>query len=288
MITGASGMLGAALMDDWSKKYDTYAVVGKSFKDHNYKKYLAFDFLSDDYSLLSDWCNPDVVVHCAAVTSMEACERNPQMAFTINGESVKNLIDTFPKSKIIFISSDAVYPKESHNSTEKTPTQPETIYGESKCLGESYILKSQNHSAIRTTIVGKNMNKSKESFAEWIVNSIRNGNEITLFEDVLFSPITIWDLGEALEWVIGHSSPPVLNISGKGNLTKYQFGHNLAKKLGLQTHRIKKGKLSDLTTPIRRYNDMTISSHLYEELSGNQLPTPEQTLQILAERFKNT
>ena len=98
---------------------------------------------------------------------------------------MRKFLKFFPNSRLIHISSDAVFPDNLHLATEKDVTKPSNIYGLSKLIGENEIKNSgAPHLSIRTTIVGLNINPKKQSFIEWIINSIRAEKNINLFNDV--------------------------------------------------------------------------------------------------------
>ncbi len=275
LITGTSGMLGGALVNGWSQKFEIFELTGKR----------QFDFNKTDYSSLKKLFNPDVIVHCAALIKMDYCEKNPEKAFSVNGESVSRLHKAFPETKIIFISSEAVFPLNTKNATEKTPAGAVTVYGKSKELGESYIEKYSCGTVIRTTIVGRNISNPGKSLAEWIVSSLKNNQPITLFDDVWFTPISVWQLGDALEWVVENPTPSILHIGGDEKVTKYQFGLELAKVLDLPTSLIKRGKLlgAEFTAP--RSNETSLNSSLYEQLSGNKAPSLSEVIKSVASYF---
>lgn len=285
LITGASGMLGASLVDLWKNKYDVYATAGNDFLENTASKFKKFDLKSENYQILSEWVKPDVIIHCAALTSHEFCQANPKEAMTVNGESTRKLITEFPKIKLIFISSDAVFPLDTHLAKESNLTVPVTIYGKSKELGEKYVLSmSENGCVVRTTIVGKNINSGKQSFAEWIINSVKNNIKINLFKDVLFTPISIWDFANELEWILKNKAPKVLHIGGKGITNKYTFGLELCKKMKLNTKLILPSKLN--STKIVRSHDQTLDCRLYEKISGHNLPDLNDTIRSLYNHFK--
>ena len=86
-------------------------------------------------------------MHCAAITNVDYCDLNSEEAFLINYESLKKLSNYSSVSKIIFISSDAVFNGIEINPTEKSATSPLNIYGVSK-------LKNQNNFyLIKDTII---------------------------------------------------------------------------------------------------------------------------------------
>jgi len=292
LITGASGMLGAYLALLWStsKKYDIFA-TGKSFFSPNSSyAFKQFDLQEKTYRQLSHWTNPDIIIHCAALTNMDYCEKNKKEAMLINGESVRKLNDVFPNAKLIFLSTDAVLPVNFHLATERISTNPSTVYGKSKELGEKYLqAKTKNGLIIRTTIVGKNLNCQKQSFVEWIVYSLKKKKEITLFEDVLFTPITIWHFASELEWLIENQDktlmPNILHIAGSELTSKYDFGFRLCKKLNLDNSLMKKGQLNDMKSNVSRSHDQSLDISLYESLSQRKLPDVPDTIQLLVGHF---
>lgn len=287
LITGASGMLGATLVKLWKKKYQIFATAGRNFSHNQAKNFKQFDLKAKNYQVLANFVKPDAIIHCAALTSHEYCQSNPKEAMLINGDSVKKLIEVFPKTKLIFISTDAVFPLKTHLACEKTKTASVTVYGKSKELGERYIIKlAKNGCIVRTTIVGKNINSTKQSFLEWIVNSVRSGKRITLYNDIIFTPISIWHLANELEWIIRNKVPTILHVAGREIISKYDFGYNLCKELNLNLCLITKGKLNQSSRKIKRSRDQTLDCSLYQKLSGHKLPNQEETIKSLYKYFK--
>jgi dTDP-4-dehydrorhamnose reductase len=286
LVTGASGMLGACLVKFWSNKYNVFATSRSNFSDNTAKNYKIFDLKSENYGELIKWAKPDIIVHCAAITNVDYCEENPEEAMIINGESVRKLIDSAPNAKLIFISTDAVFPCQTHLVTENIRTGPKNIYGKSKEYGENFIKNSlKNNCIVRTTIIGKNINTYKQGFVDWIINSIKKGKSITLFDDVFFTPISIWHLADELEWIINNHVPKILHISGSEITTKYEFVYRLCKKMGLDTSLIKSGSINDAKFKAERAKDQTLDSSLYISLSKHKLPNLEENIEILMKYF---
>ncbi len=287
LITGASGMLGASLVESWSRKYDIFATGHNDFLKNSAKKYKVYELRNKSYTELIEWANPEVIVHCAAITSGDYCENNPDKAMAVNGESVRKLLESAPDAKLIFMSTDAVFPCQTHLATEDSLTGAENIYGKSKEYGENFIRNSTgNNCIVRTTIVGKNINTHKQGFVEWIINSVKKGNHITLFYDVLFTPISIWHLANELEWVINKGAPKILHISGSEIMTKYEFGHRLCQGLGLDTSLVTAGSIDNVQVRAKRAKDQTLDSSFYMSISNSHLPTFKETIEILTKHFE--
>ena len=286
LVTGASGMLGATLVKLWSNKYNIFSTSRVNFSDNTAKNYKTFDLKSKNYEDLIEWAIPDIIVHCAAITDIDYCENNPDEAMIINGESVRKLINSAPNAKLIFISTDAVFPCQVHLANENSLTGPENNYGRSKEYGESFIKNSlKNNCIVRTTIVGKNINTYKQGFVEWLINSIKRGNHITLFNDVFFTPISIWHLADELEWILNNDVPRILHISGAEITTKYEFGYRLCNEMKLDVLLIKAGSMDNIQFRAKRAKDQTLDSSYYISISKHKLPNLEENIEILMRYF---
>lgn len=283
-------MLGATLANILSKEFNVFATGNSNFKD-SFSRYKKFNLLSDDYSELISWSNPDLIILSGAITNGNYCEKNPLLVFNVNGVSVKKFIDaTNKKVKLIYISTDAIYPSKSHLAKEIDCTSPENVYGKSKELGEFFLLNSdRKYTIIRTTIVGLNLNKSKVGFVEWIIKSAKKDESITLFEDVKFTPISIWDLANEIYFLIKNSyiSSEILNISGKSICTKYEFGKNLLDSLSISRDTLKKGLITSFKDRAKRCKDQTLDNTFYEKKYSRKLPNLDKTILILKNRYND-
>lgn len=283
LITGATGMLGATLVKRFQDKYEVYA-TGSSNKSFDFfKNYMGFDLKNTSYTSLINWAKPDIIIHCAALTNGNYCDKNPEEAILLNGISSKKIVDSADSNtKIIYISTDAVFPTELHMADEEDCVNPQSTYGKSKEIGEFFLSSSSaDYTIVRTTIVGVNLNQDKTGFAEWILNSAKNNQEISLFEDVFFTPISIWNLADNLEILFSEGkifSGKTLHIAGSEICTKYDFGTALLKEFGLPINHVKKGKITDFKDRVKRSTDQTLGTAFYQKLSGVQLPNLNQTI----------
>ena len=287
LITGATGMLGATLAEKWKEKFQIFTTGRQLFTKFPNNRFMPFNLLSESYDSLMRWANPDVVIHCAAITDVDYCENNIEQAMAVNAESVRKFLKYGFNSKLIFISSDAVFPDGICMATEKNQTSPENIYGKTKEAGEKYIQNSiGNHIAIRTTIVGKNINLKHQGFVEWIINSLKNRQEISLFDDALFTPITIWHLANEIEWIINNDIKGILHVSGVQPISKYDFGKRICEALKLETDLIKIGNMNDFKFKARRSKDQTLNSSFYSSTYNRTLPTTNETINSIVKHFQ--
>ncbi len=273
---------------EWQDNYEVYATGRTDFPENPTINFMTFDLAEDSYDKLVEWAEPQVIIHCAALTNVDYCEEHPEQAMAVNGESVKKLLHSAGNARIILISTDAVFSDGLHMATEKHQANPQNIYGKSKAAGEQYLLDAEsNHCVVRTTIVGKNSNSSKQGFVEWIVNSVSNGKVIKLFDDALFTPITIWHLADELEWIIENDISGIIHIAGKEPVSKYDFGYRICKGLGLDMSWIIKGSIDNATFKAKRAKDLTLDSTYYETVSGRKLPSKEDVVHSIVTNFED-
>lgn len=284
LITGASGMLGATLVNELKNYFEVFASGSSNFK-YQYSQYMKFDLKSDSFNELINWSSPDIIIHCAAITDGNYCKENPKEAFDINGFTVYKFLESTKSSvKFIYISTDAVFPSSLHLANEKDCVNPENMYGKSKELGEFFLTNSdRDFLIIRTTIVGVNRNKDKKGFVEWIIDSSKSNETICLFDDVTFNPISIWDFSEELRYLINENkiNSETLHIAGKEIVTKYEFGIRLLNKFKLSNDNVVKGSIKKFKERAKRSNNQTLDCSLYEKKFNRQLPNLRETLTII-------
>jgi dTDP-4-dehydrorhamnose reductase len=142
---------------------------------------------------------PDVVVSAAAYTAVDQAEDEPDRAFRINGEAPGELAAVARElgARIIHISTDYVFDGTSLEPyREDAPTNPLSVYGKSKLLGEERVREENpEHIIIRTAWVyspwGKNFVKSMLAAAS-------GRDELSVVDDQLGNPTNALDLAEAI------------------------------------------------------------------------------------------
>ena len=107
--------------------------------------------------------NINLILHCAGLARVKACESNKNKAKKVNIDGTKNVVNSIlniekkkKKSiKLVFISSDAVYPSTKGNYKENDRLSPYNIYGWTKVEGEKVVKKLKNYMIIRTRFYNK-------------------------------------------------------------------------------------------------------------------------------------
>jgi dTDP-4-dehydrorhamnose reductase len=289
-ITGASGMLGTALIESLYVEHKIYATSRKKGITRNEVEWDCFDLL--DFKELHNWLvsnHLDVIIHCAAMVNVEQCEEMPELANKLHCGTTKIISEFLQKtrSKLIYISTDSLFDgKKIEGYTERDIANPLNIYAKTKLAGEKQALRMKNSLVLRTNIVG--WGKKKISFAEWVIKSLIDKEKINLFDDVMFSPLHVNDLSDIINELIKMDATGLFNVASNAPLSKYDFGLIVADIFSLEKNNIKKSSIKDSNLSAYRPLNMSLSSKKLSSFLNKHTPSPERSVQILKKQYDDS
>lgn len=245
--------------------------------------------LLDIHSLIVSIKNikPDILIHTAAAVNVEACEEDFNYAHQLNSELTKqiSLICKEYKIKMIYISTDAVFDGNRMGLyTELDQVNPINNYGLTKLDGEYETLKVNTNIVLRTNIYGYNI-QGKNSFGEWILYSLLENKEISMFDDIFFSPILANELAGIIGKIIDKDLNGLYHVSGAGSISKYNFGMELKKIFHIEQGIINKSKSSDFHFKAKRALNMGMNNMKICEALGIQISTPIESIQMFKKYY---
>lgn len=214
--------------------------------------------------LLEQVC-PDIIINTAGMTSVEDCELNYFSAYTSNVLVAKNLAQytATRKAKLVHISTDHFSDSNIFRASENQIEIPRNNYASTKLEAERLVaVFDKNALIIRTNFFGWG-HPGRQSFSDYIINNLSDGNEISLFDDVLYSPIYIDELVRSLFLLCEKECGGVFNICSTEAITKYSFGKKLAKVFNLDQSLIKEGSLESRKDLVSRPIDMSLSNEKF-------------------------
>lgn len=216
---------------------------------------------------------PELLIHCAALVDVEACERRPEEASRINGKLPGFLAGAAgDRCRVVFLSTDSVFSGEKAFSSEEDLPSPRNAYASSKREGEEQVQRRAPHCLIlRTNFYGWSSGRKKTS-AEWMVRSLQTQQPMTLFEDLFFTPIYVPDLVEGLIRLLECQVEGIFHLGGRDRVSKYQFGQLLAEELGVSMDRVQRGSVERAGFAAERPRDISLNSQRYCEITGADLP----------------
>lgn len=279
LITGVSGLLGAGLALALSEEHDVVGCYHSTAVADSAFEAFACDLSASDAVAQLSAHQPDVIVHCAAATNVDACETNPAMAERVNVEGTRAAALAARESgaRLITISTDAVFSTGTLPHKELDPVRPLNEYARTKLSAEHVTLSlGADALVVRTTIYGWNA-QPKQSLTEWMLDSLRAGRHIWGFTDTVFAPILADDVCDALAALIREPVSGVLHVAGDGPLSKYDFAVMLAEVFGLDSSLIEPTTSSAFGLTAPRSSNMVLDCSLAKG-RGLRIPTVREGL----------
>ena len=215
LILGHKGYLGSFLYDNL-KHYKNFYIFTETDKDIKY----------------------DYIINCASKTSLEYCEKYPDISYESNYKVLpKNHIKS-PKAKIITFSSYYVY-DDINMCNENSKTTDKYFYNKHKMASELYAI-SHNGIAFRLGKLFGNIKNDQNKLTDYILKN----NNITL-DEVIFNPTSVQQVFDVVLYeLLKNNLKGIYNLSNKGTCTHYEYGKELIKITGKKT-RIEKIKKID-------------------------------------------
>ena len=280
VITGGSGLAGANIAKTLVSKFDVYGIYNT-----NKVEMKGVDFRQVDLSREADLevigqLKPSVIIHCAAFANLDGCEQDPERAYRDNVIASVNIARTAKKigAYLIHISTDSVFDGERGNYKETDTANPINVYGRTKLQAEKEVLGVCPVCAVvRTNFYGWNK-REKLSMAEWMLDKLENGQKLTGFGDVYFSPLLVNDLADTLPELYESRYSGVIHIAGGQTCSKLEFAHLMAKVFGLEEDLIEPVSVEDLNLPAPRGKNISLNVSKAQSLLRAPLSGAEEGL----------
>jgi dTDP-4-dehydrorhamnose reductase len=282
VITGASGLLGGAVLRELGGEGWSHNVP--ALPDGTPLRRVELRGTGAEEALRE--ARPDLVVHCAALTDVDACEDDPGTARALNTEAPGRLAATAAVlgAGFVHISTDAVYDGERPGEhSEDDPPAPANAYARTKLDGERAVLEAHPGAlVVRTTMHGWS-GPGRTSFSEAILGALRAGRRLTLFRDVVFSPLNVTDLAALIRRLAGSGASGVLNVAASDAVTKEAFGRLVARTFGLPEDPIEPIDVADLALRAPRPRNQALAVERLTQLLGAPPPSVADGVQRMRE-----
>ncbi len=218
LVTGAAGMLGHALTPLLEADHQ---VIGLSRKDCD----LCDEDAVREIFLLQ---NPDVVIHLAAFTNVDACELEPEKAKAGNEIATLNVAKATKRAgaTLLYTSTDYVFDgRLDRPYREDDIPNPLSVYGRSKLMGERHVQEVlDRYFIVRTSwLFGPN----GKNFVSTILRLAGEKSEIRVVNDQRGSPTYTRHLAQKLAELVTTREYGVYHITGGGSCTWFEFARKI-------------------------------------------------------------
>lgn len=262
VVTGATGLVGTKVVQKLLSLDDTvHAVVHRRLPiGHLFTETPTMDITNrvilhtvDLAAVKPDWTwmediQPAAVIHCAAMTNADECERDPSIAYAINEHATRSLAHACARYGIhlLFVSTDYVFDGSDEHPgpySENDLVHPLNHYGRSKWCGEIAVQEACEGktpwSICRTAVVYGSSPGAKMDFATWLLMRLRNRESVSIVTDQISSPTLSDDLADMLVEVMRQQAIGIFHTAGSTLIDRYQFALTLANSYKLDSSLIK-------------------------------------------------
>ncbi|NNL84118.1 MAG: dTDP-4-dehydrorhamnose reductase [Myxococcales bacterium] len=245
IVTGAKGQLGRALAEILGERGHEVLPLSRSV-----------DIADPSRLSVAVGDGFDVLFNAAAATDVDRCEREPEWAFRVNAEGPGFLGELCRQAgaHLVHVSTDFVFSgRVSRPYREDDAPDPQSVYGQSKLLGEKRALDACPGAFVARTswvfgVTGRN-------FLHAVLDRAARGEPVRAAADQVGSPTYAADLAEALVTSVERGLSGLYHVANEGAASRYALAQAALRAADLGSHELIEAKLSDFpaeaTRPLR-------------------------------------
>ena len=282
IVLGASGFLGSHFVQHEYPEIYQFRTKPESSVPHH----LILDpWNTDELEKVLVDQGLESLINCIALANIENCESNEAKAFETNSELPRRLAELCKRRSVhlVHVSTDAVLLDAKGLLDESSPTNPKSVYGKSKLLGEEQVLKTSSFFTVaRVNFFG--VSPRRDSLFDFFYNSLKQESVVSGFSDVYFSPLYVKDTIFALRYLASNKNAGIIHLASSTPISKYEFGLKVAALLGLSTELIAETQAQDLPLGQLRSLNLSINNQKMLKIYQPQFSIEEGILQSIEQR----
>lgn len=290
LITGSKGQLGQEIINILNSGVSDIAPIDIKYKNSNITA-LDVDVLDiTNYASVEKAImevKPDLIINCAAMTNVDACETNLETAMKVNAIGPRNLAIASSKMgcKLVHISTDYVF--EGNGSVsycEWDLCNPQSVYGSSKLLGEKYVLNQNSKSFIVRTswLYGLNGN----NFVRTMLKLGKEKSEIKVVDDQRGNPTNANDLAYHILKLALTEEYGIYHCTGNGECSWFDFSKKIMKLAGLSCNVIP-CSTDEFPRPAKRPSFSSLNNLMLKSTVGDEMRDWQVALESFILKIKS-
>ena len=193
--------------------------------------------------VLSD-IRADVVIHAAAWTDVDGCERQPERAHAVNVQGTRNVVRAAGTALTILISTDYVFDGALGRAYAETDVPaPVQVYGETKAAAEQELFAASDRVAVARSawLYGSRVASGARArnFVTTILEASKGQGVIEVVDDQVGSPTSACDLARALVSICERGTTGVFHVVNAGAVSRYELARAVFEHAGLDPARVR-------------------------------------------------
>ena len=284
-ITGGSGVLGSKIAEIALKKYGHEVYAGYCHNKPEFGEPVKFDLTKDADLEVIYKIKPEVIIHTAALTNVDECETNKELAYKINAEGTKRVAEIAKNLEafLAYVSTDYVFSGDKGMYKEGDEPNPMDYYGYTKLLGEKYC-----DCIARTCVIyGTKSASGKANFALWLINKLRNREEVKIVTDQFITPTLNTNLARMLLELAKRELKGIFHLAGATRVSRYDFALRMANKFDLDKNSITPSRMAEMRWIASRPKDSSLDTSKASRYLKEKPYDLDKALGVLKEEMEN-
>ena len=243
LVIGGTSLLGYKLLSN-TNNFEIYASYNKNLINLKNVETLKIDItnIKNCEKILN--LKPDIIINTAAITNVDYCEKFERNAFDVNVTGTKNIAEIAEKlgSKLIHISTDAVFSGSKKIYVEEDEPNPISVYGKAKLESEKIVSKVTDSVILRPSVLFgwipfeyvKTIDESRKTmnFGLWVIDQLYKNNKMSIVNDQINTPTLADNLAENIIEIIKKDLTGIFHLSGLSCISRLDFSKKIAKTFG--------------------------------------------------------
>ena len=210
---------------------------------------------------------PDLLIHCAAMSDLKACEKQLAQTRLVNREATFFLSGLAQDIPMIFFSSDLVFDGRHGQYTEEDEPSPLTVYARSKAEAEALVMANPLHTTVRTSLTAGKSPNGNRGIEEQLTLRWARGDTVKLFADEYRCPIPAEATARAIWELALTKRPGLYHLAGSERMSRLEIGRLIAAKYPDLNPKIEPCSLRDYDGPPRAADTSLDCAKLQQLLS---------------------
>lgn len=282
LITGSAGLVGSQVVKDLIYQNHTVYSCYNNSKPQNGIPINLDLIYADNIKNALNQIRPDSIIHLAAMTNVDLCETQKDLATKINTLATKILGNEAAKVQafFVYVSTDYVFDGIQGMKKENDLPNPLGFYGKSKLDGELALNDLASSWCIARTSTPFGIHKIKKSFPLWVKENLESKKEIVVLTDQFTSPTYVPNLSKMLIEIATRQIAGIIHTAGATRISRFQLAEMIADKLNLNKTLLKPTKLDEMSWKAPRPIDSSLDVSLANEILYEKPQSIQKSLEV--------
>jgi len=273
LLTGATGRIGRELIAARPDGITIESLLDPLDPQTPDTPWFRTDIADRDKTIMAITCSdPDVIIHCAALTDVDGCERDPDLARRINIDGTANVVDACAEcdAMMVYFSTDYVFDGRTGPYEESDQPNPVSVYGRTKWEGEKVVNEwTDRHLILRISVpFGRRRTGTGHNFVSWLAEELSQGREVRIVDDQFTTPAYMDELVETLWHFIQKGVTGTIHYGTADRMSRAEMAYELCDVLGVDRSLVSTLKTADLGFDAERPLESGFVTERLHELLG--------------------